>query len=165
MKLSYVNLLFKLHSIRDFYIEEAERCYESKAFLAACIMLGAVLEASLLIMVESYPDKVNNSKRVPKYKNGKIKPTAKWKLIELLNIADDLNWLPRTKEYEEIKCEIGDMGDVIRTIRNHIHPAHYLSKYPLILTKDHYIAMYKILKIINELLSNKVKDNLVQHLT
>jgi hypothetical protein len=160
-----MKLLSKLNSIREVYIEEAERCYESKAFFAACIMLGAVLEASLIIMVESCHNEVNNSKRVPKYKNGKIKPIAKWKLIELLNIADDLNWLPRSKEYNEFKYEIGDMGDVMRIIRNHIHPAHYLSKYPLILTKDHYISMYEILKIINEILSSKVKDNLVQHLT
>jgi hypothetical protein len=163
--MSHLERLSKLISIRDFYLEEAERCYKCKAYFAACVMLGAVFETSLLIIVGNYPDEVKKSQRVPKDKKGRIKSIGNWKLIELLNVADDLNWLPRGKKYNQFNLEIGDMGDVMRMIRNHIHPANYLSKYPLMLKEDHYYSIFEMLKIMNELLSDKTKNYLVQHLT
>jgi hypothetical protein len=38
-----------------FYLNEAKRCEKAKAYLAGCVMLGAALEASLILMVGMYP--------------------------------------------------------------------------------------------------------------
>ena len=80
--------------IHNFYIEEAKKCYETKAFFAGCVMLGSALESILLVMVAQYQKEINTLTNFPKSRG---KPTAaiNWSLSDLLNVAADLNWLPR----------------------------------------------------------------------
>lgn len=113
-----------------YYRDEAYRCKEVKAYLAGCGMAGAALEAIIIMMVDTYPEEV-----IPylssKYIN---KSPLNWDLIELLNVAKKAGWLPHslnlTEEWNARKAKIGDYAEVLRQIRNLLHPGRYL--------KDHY---------------------------
>jgi hypothetical protein len=116
-----------------FYLNEAKRCEKAKAYLAGCVMLGAALEASLILMVGMYPEEVNPN-IAPKYRNI-VKPLLKWDLAELLRVAKDAGWLPtgldpEKDEWNRRLAKVGDYGEVVRQIRNLAHPGRY--------TQDHH---------------------------
>ncbi len=60
------------------YHREALRCRDAKAYLAACVMLGAAIEAQLVAMVECFPDEVRAVGAWPQWKKGTEKPPSRW---------------------------------------------------------------------------------------
>ena len=115
------------------YQREAHRCRDSEAYLAGCIMMGAALEASLLAFVNCYPDEALRSTIAPT-KGGIIKPLAHWSFAELLAVAKERGWLPSGlslgEEWNDKKAQIGDWSEVLRQIRNLIHPARHMLDLP-----------------------------------
>jgi hypothetical protein len=86
-----LGILLKIH---NFYIDEANKCHEAKAYFAGCVMLGSALEATLLLMVDRYSEEINTLNKFPS-RRGKPTTPINWNLSELLDVAAELNWLPR----------------------------------------------------------------------
>lgn len=98
-----------------FRLEEAERCREACAWLAATIMYGSVLETVLLAVLGRDEPAALAAARAPRPKSGgKSFPLNTWGLEALLNVAVDLRKLdPAMAEY----------AHALRDARNLIHPA------------------------------------------
>ena len=115
------------------YRREAEKCQNAKAFLAGCIMMGAAFEAMLLSFANCYPAEALTSSAAPRRK-GKIKPLTEWSLADLLAVAKERTWLPSvlstSQDWDGAKAQIGDYGEVVREIRNLVHPARYAVNMP-----------------------------------
>lgn len=148
------------------YEQEAKTSAGAGAYLAGCVMLGSALEAGLLAMVECFRDEVKQTNSAPRDKHGKLKPSSRWKLSELLDVARELDWLPAklsananiTLEEALSKGEIGDFVEVVREIRNLVHPTKYVREYPdTTIKKEHFKDCYNIVRI--------TFDHLFEHLT
>ena len=48
----------ELSRILKIYWKEANKCKENKLYLSGCIIIGAILECSLILMVSCYSDEV-----------------------------------------------------------------------------------------------------------
>jgi hypothetical protein len=124
----------ELYRLQRLYWREAVRCRESKAYLAGCVMLGSALETLLMLIINIYADEAEQTGKLPTFK-GKAKPLLDWKYIELLRVAKAAGWLPSqldldNDKWSSKKARIGDYAEVVRMVRNLVHPASYAS--------DHY---------------------------
>src|SRR5664279_3130125 len=87
--------------------DEAWSCIGAKAYLAATVMIGALLEALLLARVNRLADKspAFASKCAPKDKAGKTRPLQEWTLNAYIDVAYDLGWIGKASR---------DVGVVLR---------------------------------------------------
>lgn len=146
------------------YHREAEKCRDSKAFLAGCIMIGAAFEALLLAFVNCYSDEASASELAPR-RRGALKPLLDWQLADLLAVAKERSWLPSRlspdDEWDEARAHIGDYGEVIREIRNLVHPARHAVDFPRKRITSRYLeSTFEILEVANEHLLKKIGDSL-----
>jgi hypothetical protein len=95
--------------------DEVQRCIAVKANLAATVMMGGLLESLLLARINVSPNKslVFKAKTAPRDKKGKVIPLPDWKLIHMVEVAHELNWVTKGAK---------DLGNVLRDFRNYIHP-------------------------------------------
>ena len=123
----------ELWRLYRFYWKEAHRCENAKAYLAGCVMLGSALENLLILMVSAHSEEIEKLGAYPKKKD-KPKPLLDWTLADLLKAAKAATWLPHKLQPDENwnsrKAKIGDYAEVVRAVRNLLHPARYLA--------DHY---------------------------
>lgn len=103
-----------LADILVFRWEEAQRCVEATAHLAAVVMMGSILEGVLLHKVEQNVAVANRANAAPKERaTGKPKPIADWGINALIDVAHEVGWLQ------------GDMkrfSHALRESRNVVHP-------------------------------------------
>jgi hypothetical protein len=113
------------------YDREVRRCAKVRAYHAACILLGAQLEGMLLAMCAMYPKEVRKwfAQQAPKRRP----KTAidQWRLDTLSRVARDLGWLP-TRSNSRAPRKVGDWVDLLRELRNLVHPGKHLRDYPKI---------------------------------
>ena len=109
----------ELWRLVDLYRAEAERCRNSGAYLAGCVMLGSALEAGLLLMAVCHVEAVLASAKAPRTRREKPKPPHRWTLGELLDVGEDMKWLPATPGHG------GDYAWVVQKTRNLVHPGKY----------------------------------------
>lgn len=103
---------------RDY--EEILRCLGAKAYKAATVMCGSVMEALLLDALLADEPKAKQSAEALTDKGGKVpKDLGKWSLRLMIAVAQDLQILP---------AAILGMSDPIREYRNLIHPAVEMRK-------------------------------------
>jgi hypothetical protein len=123
----------ELYRLSRFYWREALRCEKARAFLAGSVMLGSALETLLLLMINAYPEEAERTDCVPTRK-GVALPLMQWKLVDLLRVAKAANWLPSglnfKDDWDRRKAKVGDYAEVVRMVRNLVHPARYV--------EDHY---------------------------
>jgi hypothetical protein len=95
--------------------DEVQRCIIVKANLAATVMMGGLLESLLLARINVSPNKpaVFRAKGAPRDKKGKTLPLPDWKLIHMVEVARELEWVTKSAR---------DVGNVLRDFRNYIHP-------------------------------------------
>ena len=95
--------------------DEVHRCIAGKAFLAATVMMGGLLETLLLARINVSPDtaKVFTAGKAPRDKHGKTLGVGDWKLINMVEVAHELTWITKSAK---------DVGNVLREFRNYIHP-------------------------------------------
>jgi hypothetical protein len=95
--------------------DEVQRCLSCKSNLAATVMMGGLLESLLLARINSSPDKgaVFKAKLAPRDKGGKTLMLPDWKLVHMVEVAHELNWITKSAK---------DVGNVLRDFRNYIHP-------------------------------------------
>ncbi|MGI6662280.1 MAG: hypothetical protein ACOX4B_02200 [Bacillota bacterium] len=159
-----VTSLCEIIALFTFYRDEAERCRESGAYLASCVLLASALEAALLAMAECFAREVAEFKRKSRAKE-LSRPRREWGLSQLLFIARNLGWLPSShREIENLDphdAKVGDYIEVVRVIRNLIHPGIYLREYPgQAITEKHLDISYKVLEIACECLSGRLENAL-----
>lgn len=123
--------LYRLHRL---YYREAHKCEIAKAYLAGCVMLGSALETMLVLMINVYPEEAEQTGRIPQYRN-KPKALRHWKLEELLRVVKAAGWLPfgldaEKDDWDSRKARIGDYAEVVRMVRNLVHPARYMADRP-----------------------------------
>jgi 7,8-dihydro-6-hydroxymethylpterin-pyrophosphokinase len=147
-----------------YYHREAHKCRDSKAYLAGCVMMGAALEASLLAFLNCYPDEVLHSTHAPT-RQGATKPLAQWALADLLAVAKERGWLPSglslDEEWNGARAQIGDYAEVLRQIRNLVHPAQYTLSLPHKRITKRYLEMsFEIFEVATEYLLSKLNESL-----
>ncbi len=125
--------LAEVLTVFEFYRDEAAKCAEAEACLAGCVLLASALEASLLAMTRCFPEEVQSfiaSSNAREFS----RPPKDWGLSQLLLVARGLGWLPNSRDerakYDPNKAQVGDLVDVVRMVRNLIHPAIYMREYP-----------------------------------
>jgi hypothetical protein len=150
------------------YYREARRCEAANAHLAGCAMLGASLEASLMAMVHCFADDVAALVEAPKV-NGRIRSVLTWKLSELLRVAKRLQWLPAQLDHQDAwdhkRAQVGDYAEVVRQLRNLLHPARYLADHSSKrVTKRHLALSFDTLAATADHLHRKLVDAIAQQL-
>ncbi len=145
------------------YHREARRCEGAKSYLAGCIMAGAALEALLVAMLHLYGDELEGS--AVAMSKGRPKPLLGWTLFEMLNVARNAKWLPTGLElganWNTRLARIGDYAEVLRQIRNLIHPSRYLlDQSPSRITKRYLTSSIEIFEAASSHLEAKVHESL-----
>jgi hypothetical protein len=85
--------------------------------------------------------------------------------MELLAVARELNWLPAglslEAEWNSAHAEIGDYVEVVRQIRNLIHPVRYANDFSRIrVTKKYLEACFEIVDSATDYLYLPVNESL-----
>ena len=142
------------------YRRQAEKCEQSHAFLAGCILQGALLEACLTLMALVYREEVSNTtafqavkKRVEKKWKRHVRWLRDFDPIDLEKIAIELSWVSGLEH--ELKT--------LRDTRNLIHPGKYadeIGKRKTVNSRFYQSQYKRLLKI-----TDKLYDKLIQSLT
>lgn len=98
--------------IRERWLE-AQKCQHAKAFTAAVIMMGSILEGLLLARCYLTPVEAYRSSKAPKERDGGDRQIHAWTLHALIEVAVDKGWL---------KIDRGRFSHALRESRNIVHP-------------------------------------------
>ena len=159
----------ELYRLQRLYWREALRCEESKAYLAGCAMLGSALETLLILMINIYADEAEQTGKVPTFK-GEPKALLNWKYIELLRVAKAAGWLPSQLDldrdkWSNRKARIGDYAEVVRMVRNLVHPASYASEhYRSRVTAKYLKRQFEVVLLCRDWLSARNNKSLLEHM-
>jgi hypothetical protein len=106
----------ELLRLSSLYRKQSDRCANSKAYLAACVMIGSALESDLMAFCHCYSNEIP-SDTIPQRK-GRPKHLLNWTLFELLRVAKKCCWLPARlsldDEWNQRWAKIGDWTEVVR---------------------------------------------------
>ena len=115
----------ELSAIVDKYKREAQISIESEAYYASAILSGAAIEALLLREVLKKPEQVSKVfDSLPQKSKPKSDP-RKWRLYDLINIAEMADWLPKIQIKDDIYL-LDALAHVVRSLRNFLHPGRVL---------------------------------------
>jgi hypothetical protein len=134
------------------YKREGEMAGEAGAYYAACAMLGAAIEASLLALCYRHPLEAENARR---RLNRQSRPDAepeRWSLLDLVVIAVVAGWIPalRTDSWELSTSDWVRRIDQLRQFRNLLHPGKHLATRPWIqLGKEDYEDARAIFEVLD----------------
>jgi hypothetical protein len=121
----------ELMRLSRLYRRQARRCADANAHLAACVMIGAALESDLMAFCHCYAEEVPLD-AIPQ-RRAEPKHLLDWTLAELLRVAKKCGWLETELRVDEAwdprRAEIGDWAEIVRQVRNLVHPARYLSDF------------------------------------
>lgn len=94
-------------------LEEAERCFTGRAYLASVVMLGSALEAALGAAIAANRAFACRSPKVPALSSGKPKDSTRWTLAEMVTVSESVGWLHSAH---------ARFSNVLRDYRNYVHP-------------------------------------------
>ena len=95
--------------------DEAQACVEAGCHLAAVILMGSIVESSLLAVSVQRRKEANMSRCAPKSQNGKPTPVHDWTLANLIDVAHDCGWIEKDAQ---------SFSHRLRDYRNLVHPWH-----------------------------------------
>jgi hypothetical protein len=99
---------------------EAEKCVNAKAWLAAIIIMGSLLEGLLLAVVVRRPGEANQSTCSPKDPDtGKVRRFQDWTLSDMINVAHDQRW---------VDLDVKKFSHALREFRNLVHPYQQMAQ-------------------------------------
>src|SRR5262245_57842274 len=154
-----VDALLRLLSV---YERESRACARVKAYYAACAMLGATLEAQLLVMCSLYPKDVEKTflSMAPESRpKGRM---DRWSFEQLLVIGRRAKWLP-SRSHPRRPRLVGDLGDLIRELRNLVHPGKHARDYPKVrVRRAHFGDAQAIFDVANSWLLDHIHKSLRQ---
>jgi len=153
----------RLAKISLFYHREAERCANSRAYFAACILTGAALEAFLLSMcyVEDRAVRRTLTHKKKKFRS-KRNRFFEFNLYQLISIAGELKWIPAKEiRLNGRKTTLEELLHAARQTRNTIHPA-VLAKEggPSRAHKSTYEFVFEVFDVTREWLLHHVHTSL-----
>jgi len=94
--------------------DEAQKCLNAEAYLAATIIMGSMLEGMLLAVLQKFPQDANKCEVAPHdSRTGKVKYFAEWSLSDMINVAHEAGWLD---------LDVKKFSHALREFRNLIHP-------------------------------------------
>lgn len=96
-----------------------ETCAINKAYLAAVILLGSILEGALLAKLRANIHAAMTSKEAPKDRSGVVKNLDDWMLVDYITVASDLSYVPKSVEKHSHE---------LRDTRNFVHPRKQVSE-------------------------------------
>jgi hypothetical protein len=158
-----MNISDRLGKLATFYHREAGKCSCGRAYLAACVMQGAALEASLQAMCFLYPKDVKKTTVYQKKKFRKKRSKAlEFTCYELINIADELSWLPPKRVTWGKRTTLAGFAHEFRKLRNFVHPSVWAREHPdtTKFTKEVYDVVYEIFDVANSRLQHRVHESL-----
>jgi hypothetical protein len=95
---------------------ECHRCLEARAYLAATVMMGGLLEALFVARANQLSDKsaLFKAKATPQDpKTKKPLPLSEWTLRPYIDVGFEIGWITRPGK---------DVAAVLRDYRNYVHP-------------------------------------------
>lgn len=98
-------------------MKEAHACIEGKAYLAAVILSGSVLEGLCLGYGSRVPERVNRAYAAQYCKSAP--PFHEWKLREWIEVLGRLG---------DLSPNVEKFGQALRDFRNYVHPAEQLAR-------------------------------------
>ncbi|MFM0363057.1 hypothetical protein [Paraburkholderia sediminicola] len=93
--------------------EEAQRCVEARAWLAASALYGSILEVILLGWLQREVASTMRAASAPRDRAGQAKPLDRWTLAELITVATELDYVDASHARH---------AQALRESRNLIHP-------------------------------------------
>jgi hypothetical protein len=94
--------------------DQAQKCLNAGAHLAATIIMGSMLEGMLLAVLQKFPKDANQCRSAPQDpRTGKVRYFAEWTLADMINVAHDMGW---------IDLDVKKFSHALRDFRNIIHP-------------------------------------------
>jgi hypothetical protein len=153
----------RLGNLARFYDREASKCIKGRAYLAACVMQGAALEANLQAMCFLYPEHVKKTTVYQKKRfRTKRNKALEFKYYELINIAAELAWFPPKKIRWGKRTTLAGFVHELRKLRNYVHPGVWAPEHPetMKFTKGVYGVVYEIFEVANSWLLHRVHQSL-----
>jgi len=93
---------------------QAQKCLNVEAYLAATIIMGSMLEGVLLAVLQRFPHEANKCKAAPHdAQTGNVRYFAEWTLSDMINVAHEAGWLD---------LDVKKFSHALREFRNLIHP-------------------------------------------
>ncbi len=146
------------------YRDEAYKCAKAGACLAGCVLLASALEAALMAMAQCFQKEVScfvSSSHAKELS----RPMKDWGLSQLLLVARQLKWLPATGDdtakLDPDKADVGDLVEVVRMVRNLVHPTIYKRDYPgQKITYRELSVTFQILDVACSSLSDRLNESL-----
>ena len=161
--MSIMNISDRLIKLALFYHREAAKCVRGRAYLAACVMQGAALEACLQDMCFLYPEHVKKTTVYQKKRfRTKRNRALEFKYYELINIADELSWFPPKRITWGKRTTLAGFAHELRKLRNYVHPGVWAPEHPdtMKFSKAVYSVVYEIFDVANFWLLHRVNESL-----
>src|SRR3974390_2236558 len=102
----------RVYDLAVFYHQEMLKSQKSEAYLAACLMCGATNEALLTLTCLRNASDVSKSNQFASSTKKKSKAfsdvVAGWGLDQLINVAEELNWVPADVVDEGVKTALAE---------------------------------------------------------
>ena len=119
--------LEQLSTLQRQFEAEAGICARGGAYHAAAVMIGAAMETALLfVCLERRDDALTARGCLPDHERPKSANPENWRLSELTMVAMKAGWL-RDFEVSEGTILSRRLLDMMRYLRNLVHPARHLS--------------------------------------
>ena len=119
--------LERLSTVKNQFEGEAVICARGGAYHAAVVMIGAAMEATLLLACMSRREEALNARdRLPVDKRPDRANPRRWTLHELVFVADEAGWLPDF-DVPDGTLHSPPLFDMMRKLRNLVHPNCHLS--------------------------------------
>jgi|ERR1039457_4696633 hypothetical protein len=153
----------RLVKLAVLYDRKATNCIRGKAYLAACVMQGAALEAALHAMCFLYPHQIKKTVVYQKKRfRTKRNKALEFIFYELINIADELAWFPPKRITFGKRTTLAGLAHELRKFRNYVHPGVWAPERPdtMKFTRKVYGVAYEIFDVANSWLLHCVNQSL-----
>ena len=155
----------ELYRLYRLYYREARKCENAGAYLAGCIILGSALETILVLMVNIYPEEAAQTRQIPQRRK-KPKALRDWTFAELIHVVKAVGWLPagldvREDDWDTRRARIGDYAEIVRMVRNLVHPARFMADHPRgRVTRNRLEWQFEIVDLCREWITVHVNERL-----
>lgn len=105
-------LELQMFDLATFYEQEVIKAQQAEAYLAACLMCGAMNEALLALMCIKYESEVTSTSQYRNSTHKKPRPfrdvIGDWHFEQFINVAEECNWIPANIVDDRAKTALAD---------------------------------------------------------
>ena len=161
-----MTILDRLNELANSYRREARKCVKARAYLAATVMHVAGSEALLQAMCFLYPEEVKKTSVFAKKRfRSERNKALEFSLNQLINIADELGWLPPKRvTWAGKRTTLAGFSHEIRKVRNLVHPGQWARERsnPTRFTKGVYRGVEEVVEVANSWLLHRLERSLLK---